>query len=66
MVGSSSSGRSVYSLPCSDTKSISRLRESSRLTWPPSTESQAGVFASSWSASHTLAPELSALIVILR
>ena len=39
---------------------------SSRLSWPPTTFSHSGVFASSWSASQTLAPELSALIVIFR
>ena len=47
-------------------KSICRVIASSRLSWPPITFSHSGVFASSWSASHTLAPEFSALIVIFR
>ena len=39
---------------------------SRRLSWPCDTLSHSGVLASSWSASHTFAPELSALMVILR
>ena len=47
-------------------KSIVPAIASRRLSWPPTTLSQCGVFASSWSASHTFAPEFSALIVIFR
>ena len=43
-----------------------RRTASYRLTWPPTTLTQCGVLASSRSASQTLAPELSALIDILR
>jgi hypothetical protein len=45
-------------------KSIFRSSASIRLSWPVTMLSHSGVFASSKSASHTLAPELSALIVI--
>src|SRR5215468_7793558 len=43
-----------------------RSRASHRLSWPVIMFSQSGVFASSKSASHTFAPELSALMVIFR
>src|SRR5262249_50267226 len=43
-----------------------RSRASHRLSWPMIMFSQSGVFASSKSASHTFAPELSALMVIFR
>ena len=64
IVASSSSGRSWYCLPSSLVKSISRSSASLRLSWPPIMLSHSGVLASSKSASQTLAPELSALIVI--
>ena len=41
-----------------------RSRASFRLSWPVIMLSHSGVLASSKSASHTLAPEFSALIVI--
>ena len=43
-----------------------RSSASFRLSWPPIMFSHSGVLASSKSASHTLAPEFSALIVIRR
>ena len=43
-----------------------RSSASFRLSWPPIMFSHSGVLASSKSASHTLAPEFRALIVILR
>ena len=54
--------------PCrrASVKSIRRSMASSRFSWPPMTLSQVGEVASSKSASHTWAPELSALMVIRR
>jgi hypothetical protein len=43
-----------------------RLIASYRFCWPSTTLTQCGVLASSRSASQTLAPELSALMVIFR
>src|ERR1700689_4703427 len=43
-----------------------RSSASFRLSWPPIMFSHSGVLASSKSASHTLAPEFSALMVIRR
>ena len=60
------SSPSAYALPSAEVKSIVRASASPRLSWPEITLSQSGVLASSKSASHTLAPELSALIVIFR
>ena len=57
-------GRSAYSLPSALAKSMVRSRASLRLSWPVIMLSHSGVLASSKSASQTLAPELSALIVI--
>ena len=64
MVGSSPAGRSLYSLPSGEVKSIRRSSASVRLSWPWMTLRQDGVEESSMSASHTLAPEFSALMVI--
>jgi hypothetical protein len=66
IVVSSSSGRSEYCLPSGEVKSMVRSSASLRLSWPLTTFSQAGVLASSRSASHTFAPEFIALMVILR
>ena len=57
---------SWYALPSGDVKSIRRRIASRRLMWPWRLLSQRGVFASSKSAMNTLAPELSALTIILR
>ena len=64
MVGSSPAGRSLYSLPSGEVKSIRRSSASVRFSWPWITLRQDGVEESSMSASHTLAPEFSALMVI--
>src|SRR5699024_9852834 len=53
-------------LPDSDVKSMSRRIASWRLSWPSTTLCHVGALASSKSASHTFAPEFSALIVIFR
>ncbi len=57
---------SSYRLPCSFVKSIRRRIASERLTWPRTMLSQVGEFESSKSAMNTFAPQLSALITILR
>ena len=64
IVASSPSGRSAYDLPSSLVKSMVLSRASLRLSWPSIMFDHSGVLASSKSASQTLAPELSALIVI--
>ena len=57
---------SLYALPSGDVKSIRRRIASRRLSCPCMLLSQRGVLASSKSAMNTLAPELSALMTILR
>jgi hypothetical protein len=59
-------GPTRYSRPSSDVKSICPRMASARLCWPPTMFSHVGDVASSRSASQTRAPELSALMVILR
>ena len=66
IVASRTSSRSAYSLPSAELNASVRRTASCRHSCPPTTLSQCGVFASSRSASHTLASELSALIAILR
>jgi hypothetical protein len=55
-----------YPFPSSLTNSIFRTTASVRLTCPPTMFSQVGALASSKSAMNTLAPELSALMIIFR
>ena len=57
---------SLYCLPSGLAKVISRRIASRRFTWPSITLRQVGEVESSKSAMKTFAPELSALITILR
>jgi hypothetical protein len=57
---------SRYSLPSGLVYEIEPSTASRRLIWPWMTFSQVGVFESSKSDMNTFAPELSALMIILR
>ncbi len=57
---------SLYSLPSGEVKSILRRTASRRLIWPSIISSQVGLAESSKSAMKHFAPELSALMIILR
>ena len=67
MISTAGLAPTLYSLPVfGSVKSIAPAQRSFRLSWPSIMFDQTGEDASSKSAMNTLAPELSALTIILR